>query len=40
MLGKARNQNVGEFCSVIFVFFMVPSITWIYLEFTHMRLSA
>ena len=28
-------MNVGEFCSVIFLFFVAPQITWIYFEFTH-----
>ena len=35
--GKIKLTPVGEFCSVIFVFFMV---TWIYFEFRHMQLSA
>ena len=50
MLAKARkssfNANIGELCSVTFVcfiyffFFMASLISWIYLEFRHMRLSA
>ena len=31
---------LGEFCSVIFVFFMALQTAWIHFEFTHMRLSA
>ena len=34
------NENVAEFCYAIFVFFMAPWITWIYLKFTHLRLRA
>ena len=30
------NTYVGDFCCVIFVFFMV---TWMYFEFRHMQLS-
>ena len=33
---KIVNANVGEVCSVICGFFMVPYIFWVYFEFTHM----